>query len=255
MGMAERLSTGIPGLDEMTGGGFVKGDTVLVTGPPGTGKTTFGLQFLLSGIRNGENGVFVTVEEMPDKIVSDALNFGWDLKKMEAGGRLKLFHLQSDMLQAGGAPVLQCIKLVRDTDAKRIVVDPISLYSTNVQGQHELRRELYAFVNYMKANGVTLLLTHEVPDIITRVSRISEYGLEFIVDSIIMLQYVEMESEINKSLNILKMRGSDHDRSIRRYEIGRGGFELKARFEGYEGIMSGTARKSGAQAFVEAFRR
>ncbi len=174
---------------------------------------------------------------------------------MESDGSLKLSQLQSDMLQAGGAPVLQCIKLIKDTGAKRVVVDPISLYSTSVQGQSELRRELYAFVNYMKANGVTMLLTHEVPDIFTRVSRISDYGLEFIVDSIIMLQYVEMESEIYKSMNILKMRGSDHDRSIRRYEIGRKGFELKSRFEGYEGIMSGTARKSGAQAFVEAFRR
>lgn len=253
--MVERLSTGIPGLDEMTGGGFVKGDTVLVTGPPGTGKTTFGLQFLIDGTKKDEPGVFITIEEQPEKIVSDAQNFGWDLRRMESDGSLKLSQLQSDMLQAGGAPVLQCIKLIRDTGAKRVVVDPISLYSTSVQGQSELRRELYAFVNYMKANGVTMLLTHEVPDIFTRVSRISDYGLEFIVDSIIMLQYVEMESEIYKSMNILKMRGSDHDRSIRRYEIGRKGFELKSRFEGYEGIMSGTARKSGAQAFVEAFRR
>ena len=253
--MVERLSTGIPGLDEMTGGGFVKGDTVLVTGPPGTGKTTFGLQFLINGTRKDEPGVFITIEEQPEKIVADALNFGWDLKKMQADGQLMLSQLQSDMLQAGGAPVLQCLKLIRDTGAKRVVVDPISLYSTSVQGQSELRRELYAFVNYMKANGVTLLLTHEVPDIFTRVSRISDYGLEFIVDSIIMLQYVEMESEIYKSMNILKMRGSGHDRSIRRYEIGRKGFELMSRFEGYEGIMSGTARKSGAQAFVEAFRR
>ena len=60
---------------------------------------------------------------------------------------------------------------------------------------------------------------------------------------------------MNKSVNILKMRGSNHERSIRRYEIGRGGFEIKSRFEGYEGIMSGNARKSGSQAFVEAFRR
>jgi circadian clock protein KaiC len=253
--MVERLSTGIPGLDEMTGGGFIKGDTVLVTGPPGTGKTTFGLQFLIDGTKKDEPGVFITIEEQPEKIVSDALNFGWDLRRMESDGSLKLSQLQSDMLQAGGAPVLQCINLIKDTGAKRVVVDPISLYSTSVQGQSELRRELYAFVNYMKANGVTLLMTHEVPDIFTRVSRISDYGLEFIVDSIIMLQYVEMESEIYKSMNILKMRGSDHDRSIRRYEIGRKGFELKSRFEGYEGIMSGTARKSGAQAFVEAFRR
>lgn len=250
-----RLSTGISGLDEMTGGGFIGGDTTLVTGPPGTGKTTFGLQFLMQGISEGQNGVFITVEETPQKIASDALNFGWDLRKLEAENKLKLYQLRSEMLQSGGAPIMQCLDIINAAKAKRVVIDPISLYSLNLGNPNDLRRELYAFVNYMKENGLTLLLTHEVPDIITRVSRISDYGLEFIVDCIIMLQYVEIESEIRKSINVLKIRGSDHDKAIRRYKITGKGVEIESRFEGYEGIMSGTARKTGAQAFVEAFRR
>jgi circadian clock protein KaiC len=159
------------------------------------------------------------------------------------------------MLQAGGAPIMQCLDVINSMKAKRVVIDPISLYSLNIGDPNDLRRELYAFVNYMKENELTLLLAHEVPDIITRVSRISDYGLEFIVDCIIMLQYVEVESEIKKSINVLKMRGSDHDKAIRRYKITNKGIGIESRFEGYEGIMSGTARKTGSQAFVEAFRR
>lgn len=253
--MAERLRTGIQGMDEMTKGGFIRGDTVLVTGPPGTGKTTLGLQFLMRGIMDGENGVFVTVEEMPQKIADDAVNFGWDLRQLEKDGRFKLYQLRSEMLQTGGGPIMQCLDVIRSINARRIVIDPISLYSINVNNPNELRRELYAFVNYMKANDLTLLLTHEVPDIMARVSRISDYGIEFIVDCIVMLQYVEMESEVRRSINILKMRGTDHDKSIRRYEITKKGIEVESRFEGYEGIMSGTARKTGAQAFMEAFKR
>lgn len=250
-----RLKTGIPGLDQMTGGGFLKGDTTLVTGPPGTGKTTFGLQFLMHGVLESQNGVFVTVEETPEKIANDALNFGWDLRKLEAEGRLRLYQLRSEMLQSGGAPIMQCLDVINSVKAERVVIDPISLYSMNVHDPNDLRRELYAFVNYMKENGLTLLLTHEVPDIMSRTSKISDYGLEFIVDSIIMLQYVEIESAISRSINVLKMRGSSHDMAIRRYRISGKGIEIEAPFEGYEGIMSGTARKSGAEAFMEAFRR
>ncbi len=250
-----RLKTGIPGLDQMTGGGFLMGDTTLVTGPPGTGKTTFGLQFLMQGIMESQNGVFVTVEETPEKIASDALNFGWDLRKLEADGFLRIYQLRSEMLQSGGAPIMQCLDVINSVKAGRVVIDPISLYSMNVHDPNDLRRELYAFVNYMKENGLTLLLTHEVPDIMARTSRISDYGLEFIVDSIIMLQYVEIESAISRSINVLKMRGSGHDMAIRRYRISGRGIEIESRFEGYEGIMSGTARKTGAEAFMEAFRR
>ncbi len=250
-----RLSTGIPGLDEMTGGGFIRGDTTLIAGPPGTGKTTFGLQFIMQGVSEKENGVFITVEETPQKIMSDAINFGWDLRKLEGEKKIKVYQLRSEMLQAGGAPIMQCLDVINSTKAKRVVIDPISLYSLNFGNPNDLRRELYAFVNYIKENDLTLLLTHEVPDIITRVSRISDYGLEFIVDCIIMLQYVEIESEIRSSINVLKMRGSDHDKAIRRYKITGKGVGIESRFEGYEGIMSGTARKTGAQAFVEAFRR
>ncbi|HTY89918.1 MAG TPA: ATPase domain-containing protein [Methanocella sp.] len=253
--MSERLSTGIHGLDKMTGGGFIRGDTALITGPPGTGKTTFGIQFLLEGIAKGENGVLVTVEELPEKIEDDALNFGWDLRKLEAEGRLKIYQLHSEMLQSGGAPIMQCLEVVNSIKAGRVVIDPISLYSMNVHDPNDLRREIYAFVNYMKENRLTLLLTHEVPDIITRISKISDYGLEFIVDCIIMLQYVEIESEIRRSVSVLKMRGSDHDIAIRRYRISGKGIEIESPFQGYEGIMSGTARKTGAEGFMEAFRR
>lgn len=250
-----RLSTGIPGLDEMMGGGFIKGDTTLITGPPGTGKTTFGLQFLMQGVSENENGVFITVEETPRKIASDAMNFGWDLPKLEGEKKIKVHQLRSEMLQAGGAPIMQCLDVINAMKAKRVVIDPISLYSLNFGNPNDLRRELYAFVNYIEENDLTLVLTHEVPDIMTRVSRISGYGLEFIVDCIIMLQYVEMESEVRRSISVLKMRGSDHDKAIRRYKITNRGVTIESRFEGYEGIMSGTARKTGAQAFVEAFKR
>lgn len=87
----ERIKSGIPELDEMLRGGFMKGDAVLVAGPAGTGKTTFALQYIVNGITQfGENGVYVTFEQLPDQIYRDAKNFGWDLRKMEDEDRLRL---------------------------------------------------------------------------------------------------------------------------------------------------------------------
>src|SRR5712692_7693819 len=100
-----RVKTGIPEFDAMLRGGFMKGDAVMLAGSAGTGKTTIGLQYLISGIKTaGEGGIYLTFEQHPDQIYRDAKSFGWDLQKMEADDKLRIVFTSPDLLMGEGDP-------------------------------------------------------------------------------------------------------------------------------------------------------
>ncbi len=114
-----------------------------------------------------------------------------------------------------------------------------------------LRQLVYGFINGLKREGLTAILTRESPALLGEAESYDE-GLAFVVDTYILLRYVEMDSAIHKALLVLKMRGSDHDKDIRQFTITDHGIEVHSRFEGREGIMSGSPRRMAA-SFVEAF--
>ncbi len=258
-----RIQTGIEELDKMLSGGFLEGDSVLVAGSAGTGKTTLGLQYLVNGATKfGDNGVYVTFEQLPDQLYRDAKSFGWDLKKLEDEDKLRVVCTSPDLILAsdGGEHLLDTF--IREIGARRIVIDSISHIAMYLD-EKDLRKEIYRLIMYLKTKGLSSLLLFEAPQLIGPVSSITESGTSFLVDSIVMLKPVEMESSMRKALGILKMRGSDHDKRLREYEITSQGFQVGATFKEYEGIMTGSARKTTtmeeavgrfSQAFTEKKR-
>jgi len=247
-----KVSTGIEGLDEMLKGGLMKGDVTVVAGSPGTGKTVIGLQFLVSGASKfGENGIYVSFEQLPQQIYRDAKSFGWDLRKLEEDGKLKVVCTSPALvLEREGlalekkAPRYFLDDYVEEIGAQRVVVDPINYLEMAVRDPMALRQEVYTFTNYLKMNSLTSILTHEIPSIIGGELRVSDFGLGFIVDGVILLRFVEVESSVKKALAILKMRGSDHEKSLREFDITGKGIEVKGEFKGKEGVLTGSARSS-----------
>ncbi len=248
----ERIKTDIKGLDEMLGGGFLPQTANLVEGPPGTGKSTLGMQFIYNGIRyHNEPGLIVTFEEFPQQYYRDAENFGWDFRQLEREGKLRVIMTspevtRSDLESVGG--VIET--LAREMGARRILVDSISHFDQLAENVTELRAVVYGFINALKREGLTSILTRESPVLLG--GEEGQNPLAFVVDSYILLRYVELESTIRKALLVLKLRGSDHAKDIRQFEITRQGIEIMSKFEGQEGIMSGSPRRM-AEAFVEAF--
>jgi circadian clock protein KaiC len=114
----------------------------------------------------------------------------------------------------------------------------------------ELRAVVYSFINALKREGLTSILTRESPILLG--SEEGDNEIAFVVDTYLLLRYVEIESAIHKALLVLKLRGSDHAKDIRQFEITDQGIEIMSRFEGQEGILSGSPRRM-AEAFVEAF--
>ncbi|HDN79516.1 MAG: ATPase [Chloroflexi bacterium] len=250
----ERIKTGISGLDEMLAGGFFPRSANLVEGAPGTGKTTLGMQFIYNGIvKYGEPGIIITFEQFPEQYYRDAAHFGWDFKKFEEEGLLKVFMTSPEVSRLDLENIDGIIEqAVEEMGAKRILIDSISHFERLTKDPNELRSIEYAFINSLKRLGLTSILTRESAVLLG--GETDTYGLSYVVDSYILLRYVEMESRIYKALLVLKLRGSDHAKDIRRFEITDQGIEILERFEGREGIMSGSPRRM-AESFIEAFVR
>jgi circadian clock protein KaiC len=251
----ERIKTGIPGLDEMLWGGLLSQTANLVEGAPGTGKTTLGMQFICHGIvACGEPGLILTFEEFPQQYYSDAASFGWDFRQMEREGKLREIMTSpevslADLEQVGG----RIEKLVQEIGVKRILVDSLSHFERLSEDPVHLRSIVYGFINALKREGLTAVLTRESTTLLGEAGGADD-ALAFLVDSYILLRYVEIDSAIHKALLVLKMRGSNHDKGIRQFEITSRGIEVRTPFEGREGIMSGSPRRM-ADSFVQAFVR
>ncbi len=241
--MANRVKTGIDEFDEMLRGGFLAGDTVMLAGTAGSGKTTLALQYLVNGATQfNENGVYVTFEQLPDQIYRDATSFGWDLRSLEEQNKLRVVCTSPDLVLATRRGENLLDPFIKDIHARRIVVDSLSHLAMYVDDK-ALRKETYRLIMYMKTKGLSSLLIYEAPQLMGAVSAITDTGTSFLVDCIVMMKPVEIESSMRKALAVLKMRGSDHDKRLREYEITPKGFKLGTSFTEYEGIMTGSARK------------
>ncbi|HEX9197639.1 MAG TPA: ATPase domain-containing protein [Candidatus Bathyarchaeia archaeon] len=248
-----RVKTGIPELDEMLRGGFMEGDAVLVAGSAGSGKTTLALQYLVNGIvKFGEPGVYVTFEQMPDQIYRDAKNFGWDLRKMEDQDLFRLVCTSPDLLlESRGENLLD--EVINEIHPRRIVIDSLSHLEMFVE-KKDLRKEAYRLVSYLKTKGMSSLLIWEAGQMTGTSFSVTEVGLSFLVDCIVALKPVEIESTVRKALVILKMRGSDHDKQLRQFQITSAGIKIESAFSNYEGVMTGSPRRIASEKFMELFR-
>ena len=199
----ERIKTGILELDEMLGGGFMPGDAVLIAGSAGSGKTTLALQYLVNGVTQfGDRGIYVTFEELPNQIYRDAKSFGWDLRKLEEENKFRLICTSPNLLMQaeGGETILD--EPIKEIQPQRIVIDSLSHLQMYVP-ESELRKETYRLIMYFKTKRLNSLLTWESPQIVGQSLSVTESGMSFLVDSIVLLRYVEIESALRKALIIL----------------------------------------------------
>jgi circadian clock protein KaiC len=250
----KRAPFGIKGLDEMIYGGLLPGTANLIEGAPGTGKTTMAMQFIYTGITEfDEPGLIITFEEFPQQYYHDALQFGWDFKKLEAKGLLKIvFSDPETTLKELDNVDGTFISIIEKMKIKRVVVDSVTHLESLSLDEFHLRDIERKFINALKRENVTSVLLRENDSLMGQMGQVTS-KIPFIVDSYFLLRYVEIDSTIQKAFLILKMRGSDHQKDIRCFRIGPKGIEVEAKFSGREGIMSGISHHSPQDAFVNVF--
>ena len=239
----ERVATGIAGLDEMLSGGFLQGSAILLRGAPGVGKTTLALQFLLHGARSGEAGLMISFEEFPQSLHRDAEALGWNLKELEEKELLHLhFTSPQVLLESLKSPASALSRLLLEGDIRRVVLDSVTHFTRLTNDSVELRGIFNTLINALKREQVTTLLVGEEGRFDNQ--RFQHGKLSYIADAIVLLRYVEIDSAMQRAVVVIKMRGSDHVKDIRRYEINaKDGMVVMGVFEGREGILSGISHR------------
>ena len=245
MTVPERAQFGVGGLDKMLHGGLIAGSMALLQGAPGTGKTTLGMQFLVEGVvQHKEAGLLITFEQFPHTLYRDALTHGWDLRAHEEEGSLRVvFTSPQVFLSSLKSPVSPISNAIRDLGVRRAVIDSVTHLGALTQDPIELRSHYNYLINGLRREGITALLLSEDsgPDFV----RSDRGRIAFVADSVILLRYVEIDSVMQRAVAILKTRGSDHDKAIRRFEIKQGGIVVREAFQGRQGLLSGMPRRTG----------
>lgn len=235
-----RVKTGCEGLDQIMRGGLLEGSATLVEGSAGTGKTTLALQFIMQGVKEGEHGIIFTFEQFPEQYYDCAGELGWDLRKLQKEGKIQVvFTAPEEFLEDIEDSDGKIAKLIQQNGTKRLALDSITHFERLSTDIGKLRAIETEIVNGVKREGLTAIFLKENANVLGKWD-VSMNKIPFIVDTYILLRYLEMESEIKRCMMVLKMRGSDHDKDIREYVIDKGGLSVGEKFQGWSGIFLGT---------------
>lgn len=223
-----RLSCGVAELDTLLGGGITEGDSVLVAGPSGTGKSVLATQFIAAGLRRREGAIIIVFEERPAQYARRARSLGMDLETPCAAGLLEILFLRPLDLSVDET-MQEILDAVKRTNAKRLVIDSLVGFEMALAPgfRADFRESLYRMIGALTGAGVTIMSTVEIEDSFTAF-QFSHYAISFLTDDIIRLRYVEIDGQLRKVLVVVKMRGGDHSKDIREYVIDERGMVIIA---------------------------
>jgi circadian clock protein KaiC len=243
----ELISTGIPGLDDMLGGGTLRGNAVLIAGPVGSGKTTTAVQFLAEGGMRGEPGVLVMFEETTPKYLDQAKSLGFDLEKLSRDGLLEIVYVRP--LDLSVDETLYAIQSAVDkVQARRVVLDSISGLEAALAPafKEDFLESLYRLLGALTGVGVTILLTVEVTEAYNEM-RFTPHSISFLTHDIVLQRYFEFHGELRTFMTVVKTRARRHSRELRGYEVTSKGIVVGESLSDLVGVISAIPHARGAE--------
>ncbi|HET8728166.1 MAG TPA: ATPase domain-containing protein [Alphaproteobacteria bacterium] len=239
-----KLSTGMAGLDRMLHGGIPEASTTAVIGASGTGKTTSGLHFL-GRSNEAEPGLCFSFFETPERLREKADTLGIDLAGLEKRGYVEL------LWQAQGENILdelghRLIDAVRRRNVRRVFVDGLNGFAESATHPERISRFFGCMANQLRTLGATTVFTVEARDFFGTSTQMPVEGISALVENLIFLRFVEMDSRLRRLLSIMKVRDSDHDAMLREFVISERGVEIGETFGDAEAVLTGSARQPRA---------
>jgi circadian clock protein KaiC len=238
----ELISTGVAGLDDMLGGGTLRGNAMLIAGPVGSGKSTIAVQFVSEGVSRGEPGVVVIFEETTPKYLDQARTLGFDLEEMAERGLLEMVYVRP--LDLSMDETLYAIQSAVDRiGAKRVVLDSISGLEAALAPafKEDFLESLYRLVGALTGAGVTIFLTVEVTEPYNDM-RFTPHPISFLTHDIVLQRYYELEGRLRSFLTVIKTRARAHSRELRSYEVTAGGVVVGEALTGLTGVITAVPR-------------
>ena len=221
---ADRVSSGIPVLDDALESGFWPGASTLVAGPSGSGKTLLGLHFVFKGAELGEPGLVAGFQENPTQLERIANGFGWSFGRDDVH---LMYRSPVDMYLDEW--VYDLLAVVEEHGIRRVLIDSVGEMRAASSDEIRFREYVYSLLQRTTRAGVSVFMTQEVPDLFG-VSSLSEWGISNLSDNVVLLQFLRGESRIRRALTVMKTRASGHDPRILEFEITPKGIELGGEF-------------------------
>ncbi len=217
-----RCKTGIAGLDNILNGGIPRGNTILITGSCGTGKTTMSLEFLVHGALMGERSMYISVTEAPEKLVENMITYEFFDKKLIDDKKLIFVDLQEIYVKLGlekleftledvNILVEQIVKMVKELGVRRLVIDSITSICYRLTSKEEIREFILHLGKELSDMGCTTIL---ISELLPSAQGYSQYGVEeAIADGIILMGNLERRGDLLRTIQVIKMRGTTHSRA------------------------------------------
>jgi circadian clock protein KaiC len=237
----ERISSGIPRLDTMLSGkGYFRGSTVLVSGTAGTGKTSLAAQFVEAACKRGEKVLYFAFEESPSQFMRNMSSIGIHLDQYVQKGLLH-FLATRPTLHGLEHHLATSIKLITQVKPQIVVLDPIDAFVIG-SNQTEVKIMLLRLVDFLKTNNITAFFANLTKS--NSNNELTDMSISSLIDTWLLLRDIEIGGERNRGLYILKSRGMDHSNQIREFILTDNGIELLDVYVGPEGVLTGSARLS-----------
>jgi len=238
--MSDYIPTGIPGVDKILGEkGLPKGHSILICGGPGSGKTTFAIQFLYKGAtEHGEPGIYISLDEDPEDVKKNMSKFGWDLSKLEKEKKLAFINVspvriapseKAGLIQLGMKEfklikLLEAIRIgIEEVHAKRVVIDPVTIFTLQYPDEVERIYAMRDLITDFRKTGCTNILISELRG--TGMEREHQFE-EYLAQGVILLRTVMKDGKLTRMFQVEKMRGLEVDNQPRPYNITNIGIEV-----------------------------
>jgi circadian clock protein KaiC len=217
-----RVSTGVPGLDEMVNGGYFLGSTTVVAGMSGVGKSVMALHYIAEGARRGERSLMLSLDEQVPQLLRNAASIGIDLQPAIDSGLVRLYYDAPQEIEVDHH-FHKIERIVEEFKPKRVVIDSLSTYGSSLGTQGRVFRDFFhALVALMKEHQIAAVYNHENPEMLGMSSMMGDLAMSSLVDNIVLMNFVEIGDTLRLGVTVAKMRANPVDRVTRECEVVNG---------------------------------